>query len=289
MKLSIITVTWRSKEDIVRLIESFKIFVQNTDYEIIVVDNNSADGTPDLIRQKYPAAKVIANAENKGYSGGMNQGLAVAEGEYVLFMNPDMVLTEDCITPLLNKLEADETIGLIGPQLRYGDGSLQPTVKNDPGLLSQVLILLKLHHVFKPKSLNKYLAKDFDYNRESEVEQLMGAFLMGRTETIRKIGGWDNDYPLWWEDLQFCTDTRRNGYKVIYTPSTHLTHFEGKSAAQALTVSKQKRFNKGMRIYFRKNHGLISFLILSIISPISLGLAYISQLLKIGPRTQSRL
>lgn len=117
----------------------------------------------------------------------------------------------------------------------------------------------------------------------------MGAFLMGKREVIEQIGGWDNDYPLWWEDLQFCTDTRNKGYLVYYYPYVKVIHYEGKSAAQEKSFFKQKRFNRGMRTYFLKNKPYWQYLVVSALSPLNLGMAWISGKLKVKPRSESRI
>lgn len=287
-KLSIITVTWRSKDLIEAYIESIQSNLSGFDYELIIVENNSGDGLVELVRSKYPAVKVLPQDNNAGYAKGMLAGYAVSTGEFVAFMNPDMTITSNIFEVLISKLNHDNKIGLIAPQLRYPDGSLQMTVKRDPKLADQLLILLKLHHLIRTKSLKRYLAKDFDYSTEQSVEQLMGAFLMCKREALEKFN-WDADYPLWWEDVQICIDSRKAGFKNIYTPDVFVYHHEGKSFAQVMSLAKQKRFNFGMRQYFKKNSNILSYSIISILSPLSLLLAWVSQTFKIKPRPQSKV
>jgi len=287
-KLSIITVTWRSKELIGAFLDSIISNLAGLDYEVIIVENNSGDGIVEFVNERYPSVKIIAQNDNSGYAKGMLKGFEYAQGEYITFMNPDMTISENVFVKLIAKLESNPRIGLIAPQLRYPDGSLQYTVKRDPTLTEQLLILLKLHHVIKTSSLTRYLAKDFDYTKEQEVEQLMGAFLMCRREVLQKFN-WDAEYPLWWEDVQICKDSRKAGFVNLYTPDTFVYHHEGKSFAQIMSVPKQKRFNAGMKIYFKKNYGTLPFVIISIISPISITLAWISQQLKIKPKAQSKI
>jgi len=286
--ISIITVTYKSEKDIVRLIKSIKKFI-TSDYEIIVFDSDSQDNTPKILNEMFPEVQVIASEENLGYARGMNAGYSIAKGEYIAFMNPDMEVKNDIFKPLIDEIDSDNSIGIIAPQLKYGDGTVQPTVKRDPTLFSQVLILLKLHHFISSPVIYKYLAKDFDYTKVSEVEQLMGAFIFTKRERYEKFGPWDARYPLWWEDVQLCKDSRKAGYKNIYYPSVSLTHFEGNSFAQVMSVEKQHRFNKGVRKYFLYNHSIFHYLVLLIIDPISIGLARIVQFLKIKPKTQSKL
>jgi len=289
MDLSIVTITWRSKEDILRFITSIKRHLTNLKYEIIIIDNSPDLETFDFVKQNYPELLIVHNDDNPGYARGMNQGFSLSRGKYVAYMNPDMEVLSDCFTPLITQLDSNPRIGLIAPQLQYGDRTVQPTAKNDPTLASQLPIIFKVHHHLKTKALKKYLAKDFDYNREQPVEQLMGAFLMGKRETIEVIGGWDKDYPLWWEDLQFCTDTRRAGFLVYYYPLVKVIHYEGRSFAQVMSLSKQKRFSYGLCLYFKKNKPYWQYLVVKTLVPISLILAWIVQLLKIKPRTESRV
>lgn len=288
MDISIITIPWRSKDDIVRFVESIRRQLKGFTYEIIMIDNSPDLETYEVVKQNFPDILIVHNTDNPGYARGMNQGFALSKGRYVAYMNPDMEVVEDCFTPLIEQLENNPRIGLIAPQLQYGDRTIQPTVKNDPTLASQLPIIFKLHHHLKTKSLKHYLAKGFDYNREQPVEQLMGAFLMGKRETIEVIGGWDNDYPLWWEDLQFCTDTRKAGFLVYYYPRTKVIHYEGKSAAQAMSLDKQRRFNRGVCTYFKKNKPYWQYLVVRTLTPISLFLAWMVQMLKIKPRTESK-
>lgn len=287
-KLSIITVTWRSKELIDAYIQSIQSYLSGFDYELIIVENNSGDGIVEHVQSRYPNVKIYPQTENFGYAKGMLEGYKHSSGEYVAFMNPDMTVTSNIFEVLISKLQVNPSIGLIAPQLRYPDGTLQQTVKRDPKLCDQILILLKLHHFIKTKSLKLYLAKDFDYSKEQFVEQLMGAFLMCRREVLNKFN-WDAEYPLWWEDVQICIDSRKAGFKNIYTPDVFVYHHEGKSFAQVMSLTKQKRFNYGMRLYFKKNSNFLSYLIITILNPFSITLAWISQLFKIKPRPQSKV
>jgi hypothetical protein len=296
MQLSIVTVTWNSKSLITKLLESILHFTKNIKYEIIVVDNNSSDGTVDTIQKTFRSEinagviRVIANHDNRGFSKGNNQGLKISRGQYVLFMNPDMELVENSFGKIIDFLEKNEDVNACTCQLNYGDNSLQKTIKRFPTLLSQLLILLKLHHFLKKnKSIRKYLALDFDYTQEQPVEQAMGAFIFLRRSLIEKIKGWDEDYPLLWEDIELCKRIAQLGQKILYLPSTHVIHYESQSFAQVPSLNKQKRFNRGMLIYFKKHHTFIEYLILLLMQPLSYFLAFLTQILHIKQRPQSSI
>jgi len=289
MDLSIIIVSWNVKDILKKCLQSIFDKTAGIDFEVIVVDNASKDGSAQMISQEFPQVNLIASNENLGFAKGNNLGLEYAQGNYVLFMNPDMELVENSFPKLLALMNNDDKIALATCQLIYPDGSRQNNIKNNPGLCDQILILLKLHHLFQPKCLKHYLAKDFDYTKEQEVKQVMGAFTFSHGQIIRQIGGWDNDYFLWWEDLDLCKKIQDLGYKIVYTPKTKVVHYESKSFAQELSLIKQKRFNRGMAIYFRKHSGLLSYLVIKLLSYLSLGLAWLSQILKIKPKTQSKI
>jgi len=294
-ELAIIIVSWNVKNFLVQFLKSIFEFTKDVDYEIIVVDNDSKDNTVEKLKAEFGQEinqhklKILAEKENHGFSKANNIGWKASNAKYVWFLNPDMEFIENSGLKMLNFVMHNPQIKVFGCKLLYEDQTIQPTIKNFPKLLDQILILLKLHHFIKTKSLKKYLAKDFDYSEVKEVDQLMGACILTNREILEKINGWDEDYWLWWEDVDFCKKIKDLGYKIAYTPIIAVKHFEGKSFEQVASLAKQKRFNRGMRTYFKKHHGYFAYLILSILSPISLLLAWITQLFKIQPKSQSRI
>ncbi|MEK7067425.1 MAG: glycosyltransferase family 2 protein [Patescibacteria group bacterium] len=292
MDVSIIIVNWNVKELLYRCLQSIFIFANNLEYEIIVVDNFSLDGSVQMLNDLSFAHKnlrVIFNQENAGFARANNQGLQVAQGKYALFMNPDMELVENTPHLLFHYLEARPGIAACTCQLQYGEGNRQPNIKRDPTFWSQLWILYKLHHIYQPPFLKKYLAKNFEYAREQEVEQVMGAFIFTRREVMKKIGGWSEDYFLWWEDIDLCKRLRQLGEVIVYTPISRVLHYEGRSFARQLSFSKQRRFNRGLLTYFKKYHNRFAWFVLFLASIDSLGLAWVSQLFRFKPRSQSKL
>ncbi len=313
MDLSIIIVNWNVRDLLRRCLESIFLQTKNISFEVFVVDNNSSDGSLDMLKNmrsnldalRSPDALVgakeggstslidklhlIMNEENVGFAKANNQALREAKGELVLFLNPDTELRSG-LDKLLALMRLRPDVAALTCKLVNPDGTLQRNVKRHPTFWSQVLIMLKLHHFSSwCQSIKHYLAHDFNYSREQEVEQVMGAFFLTRRKLINELKGWDEDYPLWWEDVQLCQDFARRGWKIIYTPTYEVLHHEGKSFAQVMHLSRQRRFNRGMIIYFRKNGKWWQVKILQILSPMSLILASLTQLLKIKPRSQSKI
>ncbi len=289
MDLSIIIVSWNVKELLRKCLQSIFDKTQSLEFEVFVVDNASKDGSAQMVALEFPQVNLIASNVNLGFAKANNLALEQAQGQYVLFMNPDMELVENSFKTMLELMEKDEKIALSTCQLIYPDGSRQNNIKNNPTLCDQLLILLKLHHLFKPKCLKKYLAKDFDYTKEQEVKQIMGAFVFSRGEIMREVSGWDTDYFIWWEDLDLCKRIQDLSYKIVYTPKTKIIHHEAKSFAQQQSIEKQKKFNRGMAIYFKKHNGLLSYWLIKFLGILSLILAWLSQLFKIKPKAQSKI
>ncbi len=296
MDLSIIIVSWNVRDLLSRLLDSIFQYTDGLNYEVIVIDNQSNDGTVNHLENNFTSwkknhkLKLITNDYNAGFSKANNQGLAAAQGKYILFMNPDMEITENSFLKLKNFMDKTPNAGACTCRLVYGDKSIQPNIKSNPGLCDQLFVVLKIHHFFKwLPCLKKYLQKNFDYTKKQYVKQMMGAFIFTRHDLIAKTNGWDEDYWLWWEDLQLCKDLQKEKVDLIYLPITEVVHYEGQSFAQYIGLKKQKRFNKGLLTYFKKNKPGYQYWILYILQPVNIIFTLITQIFKIKPRTQSKI
>lgn len=260
MIISVIIVSWNVRELLKKCLESVFRFSQNTNFEIIVVDNASSDGTVEMLRQNFPQVTLITNAKNCGFAAANNQGIRQAKGRCVLLLNPDTEFIEDTLAKVVAKMESDPPIGVLGCQLLNRDGSIQPSVRRFPTVWSQLVILTKLHHVW-PTLLDNYLARDFDYppplpllGEEGinvvEVGQVMGAFFCVRREVFDKIGLLDEGYFIWFEEVDFCRRAKKAGYKVVYWPGTRVIHHGAQSFKRQMTIKKQWWFFKSALRYF---------------------------------------
>ncbi|MFH0988117.1 MAG: glycosyltransferase family 2 protein [Parcubacteria group bacterium] len=297
MDLSIVIVNWNVRDQLARLLNSILKFTSGLEYEVIIVDNQSKDGSVNYLREQFKTEIndkkliIIDNQFNAGFAKGNNQGLKISQGKYVLFMNPDMELLENSFLILKQFLDNNPAVGVCTCRLLNNDKTIQANVKNDPTLCSQIFVMLKIHHFFSwLPCLNKYFAKDFGYDERCEVKQIMGAFVFARRELLDTIHGWDEDYWLWWEDVEFCIQTRRTGAQIIFLPDTEVIHYESQSfAQQTRALMKQRRFNRGLLTFFRKNHSRPAYLVLYCLQPISMILTIITKLFKIKQRPQSRI
>jgi GT2 family glycosyltransferase len=178
-------------------------------------------------------------------------------------------------------MRAHPEVGVCGPRLLNSDRTRQESVRRYPTFCSQALVMLKLHHALKNVgSLKRYFWTDFDYSKEQAVDQVMGAAFMIRGDVLEDIGALDEDYFIWFEEVDYCRRANRAGYKVLYTPRAEIVHHGGESFAQAFGPLKQRIYNRSMRIYMRKHHGRWPWFGLLLLHPLSMALAWGVHLLK---------
>ena len=275
MKLSIVIVNWNTGELLKKCVTSVFKYLKNVEFEVFVVDNNSKDKSLKNIKQvKEPALKIIQNKENLGFAKANNQAIRQAKGEYVLLLNPDTEFIDDSCKNILKYLDKNKKVGIAGCKLLFSNKKTQSSVRGFPSLSSQVLILLKLHH-FRPnlKTLKDYYRVGFDYEKQQEVDQVMGAFFVIRKKLIEEIGCLDEKFYIWFEEVDYCLRAKKKGWKVVYFPQTQIVHHSGESFSKAKVIKKQLIFNRSLRYFFRKHHSFASYLVLLLMQIPSIFLA----------------
>jgi len=256
MKLSVIIVSWNVKDLLRKCLTS--IFASDGDFEleVFVVDNASGDGSADAVEKEFPKVKLIASEKNLGFSKGNNMAIEKATGDYILLLNPDTEVYPDTFSGSIKFMKNHSDCGLMGCQLLNTDKTLQPSVRMFPTVLPIFLMLLKLPKLFPNlKSINKYLAKDFDYTKTQSTQQVMGAYMFISREVIDKIGGLDERFFVWFDDSDYCKRVVDAGYKVYYYNGVKIIHHLGRAFAQHAVISKQWHFFKSALLYFLK-HGI---------------------------------
>ncbi len=281
MDLSIVIVNWRVKDLLKKCLRSIFDETKNIFFEVFVVDNNSGDGSVEMVRSRFPRVDLTASAENLGFAKGNNLAIKKTRGRYILLLNPDTEILENALEKMVRFMDAHPECGIAGCKLLNADLSLQPSVRSFPTLASQVMILLKLHHLFPySKAMYKYLVQDFDYEKTQEVDQIMGAFMIIRREVIEKIGLLDENFWIWFEEVDFCKRAKASGWKILYTPEAKIIHHFGQSFKQILNIKKQKDFNRSLSYYFKKHGTIGEWIVIQLLRPISLALAWLVQILK---------
>ncbi len=252
-KVSVVTVSWNVRdllrENLAQLLREGETFP----LEVIVVDNDSHDGTRDMVRAEFPQVRLLPNAWNAGFAYACNRGARVARGETVLFLNPDMRVEPGALQRAYKEVTARQDVGIVGIQLTSADGSPIRSVRRDPAFADQFATLLKVGRFF-PQALDRYLAADFDYRKTQDVEQVRGSFMMMRRTFGEEIGWWDERYYIWFEDVDLCRRVRVAGKRVVYLADARAHDAVGQSFKQQRLLWKQRQFSRSMATYFSRWH-----------------------------------
>jgi O-antigen biosynthesis protein len=263
--LSIIIVNYNVKEFLLNLLESIRKAAKNISMEIIVVDNASDDGSIEILTKKFKNVKLIANKKNVGFGAANNQAMEIAKGKYFLLINPDTIVREDTLTKMIEFFEETPNVGIAGCKVLNPDGTLQLACRRSfPGPWTSFTKVTGLSKLFPNSRLFArynltYLNEDETY----EVDAISGAFMMMKKEAYEKIGGFDEQFFMYGEDLDLCYRTQKACYKVFYVNSTEIIHYKGESTKRS-SIDETKIFYEAMHLFVRK-HFSSSFIVESIL------------------------
>jgi len=276
MDLSVITVTWNSEELIGEQIRSVRSGVSTISYEQIIIDNASTDDTVTSMQREFVDLTIIANEENTGFSAANNQGVAVAEGDFLLFLNPDMRVEPGTLDTLVAWMKTHHNVGIMSPRLvdEHGALHLEATPRRFPKLWEQLALILKVPHIF-PRLLDTYHMRGFDDTVQQEVDSVRGSFMLMRKSMIAQLGwAFDPRYFFWYEDVDICREAHRLGYKVMYTPMISCVDYVGQSFKKRATVWKQKVFTQSMLTYYKKWEPWYIWIWVALLRPVGICLAW---------------
>ncbi|MEJ5261989.1 MAG: glycosyltransferase [Ignavibacterium sp.] len=263
--LSIIIVNYNVKEFLKNLLHSILKASQNLSTEIIVVDNASTDGSVEMLREKFPDVKLIANKENLGFGKANNIGLKHATGKYILLINPDTLVAEDTFIKLIEFFQTHPEAGMVGCKILNPDGTLQLACRRSfPGPWTSFTKVTGLSSLFpKSKLFAKYNLTYLDENQTYEVDAISGSFMMMRKEVYDKIGGFDEQFFMYGEDLDLCYRIQKAGYKIFYVHTTQIIHYKGESTKRS-SLDETKVFYNAMHLFVKK-HFASSFIVEAIL------------------------
>ena len=253
MDLSIVIVSWNVVDKLRDNIKAIYKYTQNMSFEVFVVDNNSSDGSVEMVQKEFSQVKLIANVENFGFAKANNQAIQKSLGRYVLLLNPDMRVQAKTLENMISWMDGQIDVGVAGCHLVDENGKTVPHVRKFPNLFDQLMIVLKVPHIL-PSVLNRYLMKDFDYEKPAQVDSIRGSFFMIRRNLIEKIGMLDERYFIWFEEVDYCKQVSNTEYKVMYTPVATCIDFVGQSFNKIGRAKKQGLFRDSMLKYFKKWH-----------------------------------
>jgi N-acetylglucosaminyl-diphospho-decaprenol L-rhamnosyltransferase len=224
--VSVVVVTFNALPWVERALESVR------GHEMVVVDHGSTDGTLELVRERFPEARVIEQ-ENKGLGGGSNAGMRIASGDYFLLLNSDAWALDDAVERLAAFADEHPEAAVVGPRLLNPDGSLQRSVRGFPTvwrLATEYLFLRKLAP--RSRALNAFYGAGFDHEEVREAEFLMGSVLLVRREAADTVGLFDEDFFMFSEETDWLYRFRQAGWKVLFTPDAEFVHVGGATTRQ---------------------------------------------------------
>jgi GT2 family glycosyltransferase len=253
LDISVIIVSYQCAEALAGCLESLTGRAWGVSAEFIVVDNGSTDGAADMVRRRFGQVHLFANPDNRGFAAANNQGLAVARGRHMFFLNPDTLVHPGALERIVETLDADPTIGALGPQLVNPDGSIQPSARRFPTFVAM------LHH-YTPLRLilvlrgayRRYMMTGFDFTLAADVDQVMGAAMAVPRSVLDRVGPMDERFFLYFDEVDLCRRIKVAGYRVRFDPSARVTHIGGASSGSAASYCLRRR---SLLKYIRKWHG----------------------------------
>jgi len=255
--LTIVVVTWNGKQYAIECLESLQAQKSELDFEVIVVDNGSTDGTSVAIRTKFPDVILIENHTNLGFARANNIGITLSRGKYLCLVNSDVVIPAGCLVRMVEFLKTHPGIGVLGPKMLGADGRIGASVMQLPTVWNTLCCALGLHLIFPNSNILGGFSMDgYRYDCIDSVEVLTGWFWMIPRVALEMVGGLDEQFFMYGEDIDWCHRFRAAGWQVVFYPDAWALHYGAASSGQA-----PARFYVEMRRanlqYFQKHHSRV--------------------------------
>lgn len=270
MRLSVLIVNWNTADDLGRCLLGVGCWVlgsgsttesstqhptPNTDdLQVIVVDNASVDGSVEMVRGRYPGVTVLALDRNLGYAEGNNLAAEAAQGEWLLFLNPDTVAPDGASEALIRFLEEHPKAALVAPRLVSPDGETQASVRGMPTPVALLAAWFRLNRLgSKSAALTSYRLPGFDYGLTQQAPQPMASAWMVRREAWEDVGPFDPAFPLFFNDVDWCLRAQRRGWEIWYSADVSIEHRGGASTSQVKARATWES-HRAMAAFYRKHY-----------------------------------
>jgi len=255
LDLSIIIVNWNTRDLLARCLRSIYDTTSNLDFEVVVVDNASTDGSQEMVRQEFSDVSLIANTENLGFAKANNQAIRRNQKRYVLLLNSDTFVRENTIEQVVAFMDAHPEAGMTGCKLLYEDGRLQPSCSTFPTLFTEFCIATGLDKLF-PKSplFGKYRMTYWDFDDVRQVDVILGAFMLVRATAINEVGLMDERYFMYSEEVDWCYQFKEKGWKIYFYPDVEAVHLWGGSIKR-IRAKMLIQMYRSRIAFFRKYYG----------------------------------
>lgn len=251
MNLSILIVSWNTRDLLAQCLASIIANSPSGEYEVIVVDNASADGSAAMVRTRFPETVLIENKANVGFAGANNHAIARSRGRYLLLLNPDTVVEPGAPAALVDFMDAQPDAGAAGALLLNPDGSLQDSCYPAPTIFRELWRLFHLDALFP---LAQYRMDEWPRDTPRAVDTVQGACMIVRREVIDRVGMMDPSYFMYSEEVDWCLRIRRAGWRIYWVPRSRIVHFGAQSTRQVASRMFVQLY-RGKLQYFRKHYG----------------------------------
>jgi GT2 family glycosyltransferase len=252
--VSVVIVVWNAQKYVMECLESLQQHCGKVCTEVIVVDNASTDGTPDLVAERFPEFTLIRNSENAGFAQANNIGIKQASGDFICLVNSDVKFTNDCISPMLDYLRNTQ-VAMVGPKMLSADGEVRRSTMRFPTVWNNFSRALGLDLIFPHSRLfGGLLMADFDHQRTTPVEVLNGWFLLLRRSAVDRVGLLDPQFFMYGEDVDWCYRFREAGEKIVFFADASAIHYGGASSSNAPLRFYLELYRATLQ-YWRKHRG----------------------------------
>lgn len=250
--VTIVIVNWNTREILRDCLRSVYQNAGLLDFDVIVVDNASSDGSVEMIQTEFDKVQLIANSDNRGFATANNQGIAVATGRYVLLLNSDTIVLDGALVKSVAFADAHPDAAVVGCRVLNRDLSMQPTCFMYPSVLNLAIAVPYLNRLFpRNRVFGREAMTWWDRDDVRDVEVVTGCFMLVRREALDRVGPMDADYFMYGEETDWCWRFRRAGWRLMFTPSGEIIHLGGQSTAQ-VKPRMLLQLRSGVLLFFRK-------------------------------------
>jgi len=253
--ISIVITSWNAKSFLLQCLQSIVEKGIKHSVEVIVVDNGSTDGSCEAVKEKFRDVVLIENAENQGFAKANNIGMLSSKGRYICLVNSDIKVLNGCLDRMVNYMDQNQQVGMLGPKVLWGDMTLQSSCRMVPTLWNNFCPAVGLNRIFRRSKLfsGEHMLY-FQHDRIERVDVLVGCFMMVRREAIEKVGLLDERFFIYGEDIDWCKRFWDAGWEVVFFPFAEVIHY-GRGSSSNAPLKFVLEQEKSVIQYWKKHHG----------------------------------